>query len=195
MIKTAIYIIEILSVLQCIHCVFGEKQKINKIYIFTVLSLWITLEITNRYSAGLEGTFTMYCILAIYCILSFKRNARELIICTATYMILVTVVQLSFGVAISLMYNGDRLISTLIADICVLMFIAGILPYLEIPKIISGLFKRNGILLLAVGYIFLIICSLLFRVKTDNNLGVRAGFYLSIFPLIICVYFVSSLLC
>ena len=60
MIRELIYIVEIFSVLKCIHCVYGEKQKINAVYVMTVISLFVTVEIANRKSIELEGTFLMY---------------------------------------------------------------------------------------------------------------------------------------
>ena len=66
MIRELIYIVEILSVLKCIHCVYGEKIKINIGYVLTVVALFLTIAGTNKYDAALEGTFSMYCIFAIH---------------------------------------------------------------------------------------------------------------------------------
>lgn len=190
MIRLLIYIIEIISVLKCIHCVYGEKQKVNMGYLLTVILLMGTMIIANQYSIAIEGTFIMYSILAIYCILTFKRTAKTLIINTVLYMIVQTIIQLVFSGLVMVMYNGNVLIRTLIADCCVMIFCFSILPLLRINKI-SDLFLRKSIILyLSIGYIFAIIITFLLKLKNSGN--VRVGSYLTLLPFIICVYILAK---
>lgn len=190
MIRQIIYIVEILSVLKCIHCVYGEKQKLNFGFLLTVVSLFVTMVITNKYSAALEGTFSMYCILTTYCILVFRKSAKVIVINTVIYMIVSTIIQVAFLGAFTLLIKDYVLHRTLIADISTLLFCYCIMPLLNLNRIAEGALRRNILLYISIAYIFLIITPLLLKMKIDGNAHI--GICLSLIPFIICLYLVSK---
>jgi len=190
MIRELIYIVEILSILKCIHCIYGEKLK-NKIgYFATIVILWITVDFTNRYSVAFEGTLTMYGILIVYCIMVFGRSIKEIIINTALFMIIGTVIQMFFGMLVSTIYYGDVLVRTLIADVCVLAFNIFLLPRFRLDNLAKWLQKKNVVLYMSCGYVFLIIIQLLINIRIVEEVNI--GFYFSIIPLIVCIYLLAK---
>ena len=190
MIRELIYIVEILSVLKCIHCVYGEKIKINIGYVLTVVALFGTIAETNKYDAALEGTFSMYCILTIYCILMFRKPAKELIINTALYMIIITMLQLLMLVVFILLIQNDVLLRTLLADICVLEFCYILLPLIKIDRVAQWALKKNIIIYISTAYICLIVSRLLINMKVDG--GTSIGVYLVLLPFIVCLYLITK---
>ena len=190
MIRELIYIVEIFSVLKCIHCVYDEKQKINVGYVMTVIALFVTVEIANKHLIALEGTFLMYSILSVYCVLTFKRMAKVYVINTAFYMIISTVIQLiCCGLAILLQIE-DRFFRILAADVFTLLCCYFILPGFKVYKLANWAERKNWTLYISVGYVFLIVCDLIIKIKADG--GARVGTYLTLIPFIFCVYILSK---
>lgn len=190
MIKTAIYIIEILSILQCIHCIYGTRLKVNMGLLVTIVSLWLTMEITNKYSVVFEGTFTMHSILIIYCILVFGRHVKELIINTALFLIIGTITQLAFTMIVIVIFPEDILVRTLIADVCVLIFNMLILPLIHLDKLAKWSLNKNFVLYGSCGYVLIIIIQLLIKIRIVE--GINVGFYFTMIPLIICIYLLAK---
>jgi len=190
MIRELIYIIEILTVLKCIHCVYGEKQKIGVGYVLTVAALFVTMMLTNMYSAVGEGSFMMHCILAIYSILTFKRSAKEYVINTVLYMIVMTITQLVIGAVVTSFFEGDVLVRTLLADLSTFLVCFGLFPSFKFNKLAKWASSKNVILYASLGYIFLIICYLLITIRVNG--GIHIGVYLNLIPFILFVYILSK---
>ena len=190
MIRELIYIVEILSVLKCIHCVYGDIIKINTGYVLTVVALFLAIIITNWCSAPLEGTFLMYSILTIYCMLAFRKTAKVLVINTAIYLIVITLSQLVMLGIFTLVIKDNIILRTLVADLCVLLFCYMMLPLTNLQRLAQWAFKKNIILYISIVYILLIVLRLLASMKLEGD--TRIGTYLLLIPFIICLYLITK---
>lgn len=190
MIREMIYIVEILSVLKCAHCIYGEKIRINKSFFVTVILLFLIMDFANRYDIAIEGTILMYSVFGIYCIAVFDKSAKVHIINTAFYMIAIVMIQLFCGGIIALLFNGSMLMRTLISDALVLLFCYILLPMFKLHKIAEWALQKNIVLYLSLGYIFLIIMQLLIQLKVVGSF--RIGTYLTLVPFIIYMFFLCK---
>lgn len=66
-------VIEILSIIVCIHCIYGEKVKLDPLTVVSFLGILIWLEIVNYYDLNRACTCISYILFGIYCKKKFGK--------------------------------------------------------------------------------------------------------------------------
>lgn len=84
---------EIMAMIVCIYCIYGEKFRLDRKTIEAFLSILIILEIINNNHINGIFTFFGYVILFAYCMVEFKSSIVETAISIVLCMVIVTSMQ------------------------------------------------------------------------------------------------------
>ncbi len=117
MVSQIIYILEILAILFCIHCIYGVPIHIERKTVITFLIFYACMNLANKHQIAVEYTVVMYIALAVYCVKRFKRGFRENTINYVLFMIVLTLVEFICGVLVALVIREKVLVKTLISTI------------------------------------------------------------------------------
>lgn len=184
-----IYIIELLAIFQCIHCVYGRKVKINILNVSIFGVMMVVINLANANFGVIGYSILMYAVLAFYCVCAFRSNFKETIINMVLYIILISSIQFICCIP-SLYFIKDNLkLSMLIADMLFLIMSIYVLPRLEIHKLAKWALKKNIIFYISIGYIFLFISIMLLQIKALGSIDMENVFFLIplvIFSILIC---------
>lgn len=153
-----ILIVEIVSSLLCIHCIYNKRLKINLYTILAFMGILAVLEFINFYH--ISGIYSMigYMILCIYCIIEFKSSILEAIISVCIYIIILTILQfLCISIVNIFLYNRIELRNAL-GNILMLGIIYWKFPKIKINNLKISILNKNRIVIL-YQHIYLVLYS------------------------------------
>lgn len=185
MIENSIRILEICSMLVCIHLLYGKKpRKIIDIPIMIIadmltLNLIETFQINNLFAAIVNVE------ILVYCIYEFRGSLRELFSNTVLYIVIVSAMQV-FGAFIFSFINTSQVVKVLGCGTFVLVISVGLLPMLHLHKVSLYLQRRNITLYSALLVSIFFTYSLIVRVKKTGMAQLDWFLLLSIGVLWIC---------
>lgn len=169
-------LIEVLSILLCIHALYGTRFRLN---IKNIIVIALDLILIQLIAEGKlpQITSMMMCVLAVgYCIAEFKFNKRELIINTLLYIVIISVLQvLSYEVLIRFGIvrtgNSGTGLNSVCVNLLVLLIVWLVFPRLGIHKF--SLFMQQKIMLLRSILVmaFVFVMYMLLVMKFHNNLA------------------------
>lgn len=177
MITNICLLLEALSIVVCLHHLYGEKFRLD---IVTLSYLAVDMIITsaiNYYDLPKVYTMVMYPIIIIYCMMRFGCKIRALIINFILYMAVLSSIQLIvlllyyFIFKIQLFENLQLLIVNGIAFIIVLF----ILPKCKLNKVSSYLQDKERIYIVAIGISIIVVGYSLTQYKKINIVGLVQG--------------------
>lgn len=189
MLRQIISLVEIVAIIQCIHCVYGEKIKYNRSLIVTCLTIVAVSEIANAYSVPVLCSLIMYVVLAVYCVKTFRRSFRHHIVNNVLYMIVITVVQFICGISLLYIIRNNIFVRNLCANILSVIFCVFILPKFELQRISKWALKRNMIFYASLTYIFIFVCIMLLQVKVIGSFEIELFIFLAPFVLIVLLLY------
>lgn len=186
-------LLEAITVIICLHALYGKKVFID---LYTIL--FLTVDCIMMAAIEILGvnqnlSLLVYPIIIIYCILEFNSNIMEAIINTILFVVIISCVQLMVSIIFSCVryfetLNGD--IHAIIINLFVLVVIITIYNKVNL-HFLSLYFQRKEIfiictLILECGVVF----ALLFNYKSVQ--GMLPGRYiilalLLIFIIILCI--------
>lgn len=155
------FLTEILSILLCIHALYGKKFRLNIRNITAIGVDVILLQLISEQKIISEMSMVGCIIVFGYCIAEFGVNIRELVVNNILYIVIVSVLQVGAWkiletvhlVQISKSAGG---INNIMINMLVILFIVLIFPHLGLHKI--SMFMQQKIPLLRI----LLIVALLF---------------------------------
>ena len=153
MVYQIIYIVESLFVVNCFHCVYGEKIRVNWKFWMLLLSLLLLMNIANRPSLGVECTVLIYIVLEVYCIYTFRRKMKANIINFVLTIIMVAVIELVCGLLLAFILRDNVLQKTLCAGVLALAISTIVLQRMELHRISMWALRKNLIFYLALAYV------------------------------------------
>lgn len=190
MIYQMIYIIEIISIVKCIHCVYGERILFNGKFLLVALIFYISMNVANYYPIQIECSFFMYVSLGVYCVYTFKRNFKMHIINYTLFLIILTIVEFLSSMAVNVVIKDNTLLRTACSAFLTMVFCLVFLARLELHKLSVWAIRKNVIFYAAMLYIYIFVGTMIARFK------VFGGFYTDAFimgaPLAIFVLVLSS---
>lgn len=185
-----ILIVEIVSSLLCIHCIYNKRLKINLYTILAFMGILAVLEFINFYH--ISGIYSMigYMILCIYCIIEFKSSILEAIISVCIYIIILTILQfLCISIVNIFLYNRIELRNAL-GNILMLGIIYWKFPKIKINNLKISILNKNRIVILISTYIFSIVFILWLHKKLYNEIQIQ--YYVFSIPVIIILVIMTT---
>ena len=160
MIGNICLLLEIVTVVFCLHNLYGEKVKLDIITVSFLAIYMILMSAINYYKLPWIYCILIYPIIAIYCGIKFGFRLKEIIINNILYMIIIGGMQLiciiCYGWIFSLVsfnmlaYENEEL---LIINFSVLLVTLIVLSKIQLNKLSIYLQDKERIL-----FIFLIFC-------------------------------------
>lgn len=190
MIGRVCLLLEALSIVICLHHLYGEKFKLDiKTVGFLAIDM-IMMTAIDYYGLPSTLSIIIYLIIALYCGLEFGFEWKKIIINNILYMVIVSSIQLAITF---IYYNVFKIryvdgVYLLIANTIILIIMIFLLPKCNIKKWFGYLKNRNYTLILA-----LLICILvvMFFLISYKNLR-RFALYQSM-VLFMCLIFIGVL--
>lgn len=152
MITNICLLLEELSVLLCIHYLYGEKFKLD-IKTTSYLAVYmIIMSAINYYDLPRICTVVTYPLIYLYCGFKFGWKWKTIVINFVLYIVIVGGVQLIVATCFGRIFNVKRLIDEelLIVNSVVFVIVLLILPHFKVNKLSSHLQDQEKILVISL---------------------------------------------
>lgn len=190
MITNICLLLEELSVLLCIHYLYGEKFKFD-IKTTSYLAIYmIIMTIINYYDLHSVLSLITYLVIAIFCGLKFGFKWWIIITNTVLDIVIIGVIQLFVVVCFGHMLKVQLLVDKelMIVNSTVFLIVLFILPKFKIQRLSQYLQDKERILIIS-----LIVCILLTLFSVVNYKMIRFGDINQYIPLFVGVTFIFIL--
>ncbi len=179
MIERSYVLLEALSVLICLHHLYGQKFKLD-IATTALLSVdMIIMTAINYYGLPRAYALIIYPIIMLYCGVKFGFNWREIIINNILYMIIVGGIQLLIIILygrIFKLFSFDlltfRYMELLLMNVGILLVVIFVLPQFNINKLSVYLQNKERILFVSLGFCVFLIMSNFINYKIFNGMKI-----------------------
>ena len=167
MVTNICLLLEALSIIYCLHCLYGEKFKLDIATTSFLAIDMIIMTIINYYELSKVYTMIIYPMIVDYCGIRFGFKIKEMITNVIVCIIInggiqmLVMVPLHYILGVSLVSN----IQLLIVNCVALSIVVLLLPKIKIERLAFYLQKREKILIISLGGCFLIITFLLLNYK------------------------------
>ncbi len=167
MVTNICLLLEALSIVYCLHCLYGEKFKLDIATTSFLAIDMIIMTIINYYALSKVYTMIIYPIIVIYCGVRFGFKLKEMITNVIICIIInggiqmLVMIPLYYIFKVNLFSNIQLLIVNCIAFLIVVL----LLPKFRVERLAIYLQKREKILIISLGGCFLIITFLLLNYK------------------------------
>ncbi len=170
MLLRIVFVLEILSAISCIHCVYGKKIKINIQSISLFLCLLVIMEIVNFYQ--LKGLFFLcfYIPILIYCKRVFGKTKIQTLINFIIFAVVLTSIEFMSIMMINMFFPDDLTIRNVIQNAAVLSFCILVLPKCHVDKIQTGVNRRNKTTVMLIIAVTIVIFALILQGKTTDRI-------------------------
>ena len=167
--------LEIVSILLCIHILYGKKFRLNIKNITVIAVDIILLQLIAEGWLAAEMSMLAYLIVLCYCIIEFGINKRELIVNNILYIVILSVLQMGLWKILDVFHivrisESGGAINNLMINTLVILIVLFVFPHIGLYKF-SVFMQQKVILLrmlLAIAFIFII--YLLIIIKATNIL-------------------------
>lgn len=178
-------VIEIISIVICIHRVYGKKLQWDILTIGLAVSLLIVLDAINTLQIGKIASSITYVLIYLYCKLKFKDTFIRTGISVVFSLIMISVLQFICLFLSNILLRTHETGRVLLADMGVLIFCQFILPKMKIDSLLKTLHyssKRVFGVLAVVGFI---VAVLLLQDRVFK--GVQVKLFIFAIPMILIV--------
>lgn len=170
MIERIGFLIEILSVLLCIHALYGKKFRIDIKNIITIAGDLILMQFISEGQLPAVASILIYFFVFCYCIVEFGINKCELVVNTVLYMVVICVLQIVSWEILKFLNivrisNAGTGINNLCINSLVLVVILVVFPHIGLHKF-SVFMQQKVILLRAIlvmGVVFVLYMLLVMK--------------------------------
>ncbi len=179
MITNICLLLEVLSILVCLHCLYGERFKLN-ITTTSFLSIYmIIMAAINYYHWPSVLSMLIHPFIALYCGIRFGFKWRAIIINSVLYLIIIGGIQLlvaiCYEIIFSVSYFNNLDFSNnelLIINSSVLFIILTIIPRVRINRLSVYLQDKERFLLVFLLFCIILIVSSVINYKLLNGLDI-----------------------
>ncbi|GFI16809.1 sensor histidine kinase DcuS [Lachnospiraceae bacterium] len=190
MITNICLLLEILSVLLCVHCLYGERVKLDIITTSFLTVYMIIMTAINYY--GLPKVFTMlvYPVVATYCGIRFGLRIKALIINNILYMVIISGTQLTVLVVYGQAFGKIEIFSNMelfIVNCITFLVIFIIIPKLKLNKLSIYLQDKERIYVVSLAISIVITIYCLASYKRINKIELHQDILLFVCLLFICI--------
>lgn len=166
-IKNVCLLLEALSIVFCLHYLYGEKFRLD-IATISFLSIGMIILTAINY-LGLSKVYTMilYPIIIVYCGIRFGFQIKKMAMNIALCIMLMGLLQISIGLVLSYFLNTTNVgnLSVLITNCITVIISIFLLPLCNIKNILLQIRDKGKILMITVGICIIIVLSILIDYK------------------------------
>lgn len=139
MIERSALLMEILSVLLCIHILYGKKFSLNIKNIIVIAIDVILLQLISEEQIMPEMNILIYFIIFGYCVVQFGFSKRELIVNNILYIVILGLVQVGMWIILEFFHiihlsNSESGINNLLVNTIILLIVLFIFPHIGLHK-------------------------------------------------------------
>lgn len=186
-------IMELLTMVICLHCIYGQKVKWDIKTVGLVASSLLMLELANfdlLSSVGGLITIATYIITFWYCKSRFHSSVKEIIISMVIVFFIIASMQFLCYLLINAFLPGDKMLKSVLVTIVVLAFTIGILPKVGLHRLRKSMCKKSKFTFLLFGFMGLILLSMMVPIKLGEAILIPA--FVLVVPAIIMLLFVIT---
>lgn len=148
MLLKLIFLLDILSMLMCIHALYGETIKWNIATMLAVILLLTIFVAVNSLQLSRVHTILAYIVIWGYCVIHFKSSYLKAVAAIIWYAVIVASLEFSCVVIMSLINWPREEMRTLSANLLVFAVSAAIFPRLKLNKLLTMRLTKNRVLYL-----------------------------------------------
>lgn len=176
MIERVQLLLEVLSIVICLHYLYGEKFKLDIMTTILFSIDMIIMTAINYFQLSRIYTLIFYPIIIIYCGIRFGFKWREIIINNILYLIIIGGIQLLIGIIYVKIFNlfsidllTFRNSELAIMNGWILLIVLFVLPKLKIHKLSVYLQNKERILIISLGFCMLLIIASIVNYKISEK--------------------------
>ncbi len=182
-------VLEALSIVICLHHLYGQKLKIDILTLIFLSVNMIIMTIINYYELPKIYTMVIYPIIVIYCGMKFGFKIRPIVINNILYLVIIggtqIIVSMCYGRLFNILFftDLDLLIINCIAFFSVIIFLSAI----DIRRLSVYLQDKERILFISLTFCVILTISCVINSKVIN--GAELYQYMPLFVTIamICI--------
>lgn len=188
-IKNVCLLLEALSVVFCLHYLYGEKFKLD-ISTISFLSVNMIIMTTMNCLSLSIGSIIIYPIIAVYCGVKFGFRWKEILANIVLCVILIGGLQMAMALIFSRLWNTDLFadMKLLLMNCITTVIIIFLLPKCSIKKLTAYIRGKGEILLVTVCTCVVMVLFLLINYKNDEIVEIEP-----LILLFICIVFIFIL--
>lgn len=194
MIERSYVLLEALSVLICLHHLYGQKFKLDILTMATLSIDMIIMTTINYYELSRVYSLLIYPIIMFYCGIRFGFKWREIIINNILYLMIVGGIQLLIGIMYVWIFDLLSFDLLTFKNIELLMMNGGnltvvliVLPKLKIHRLSVYLQDKERILFISLGFCILLIITSIINYKIADGLKIYQFSILFVELLLFCI--------
>lgn len=194
MIERSYVLLEALSVLICLHHLYGQKFKLDILTMATLSIDMIIMTTINYYELSRVYSLLIYPIIMFYCGIRFGFKWREIIINNILYLMIVGGIQLLIGIMYVWIFDWLSFDLLTFKNIELLMMNGGnltvvliVLPKLKIHRLSVYLQDKERILFISLGFCILLIITSIINYKIADGLKIYQFSILFVGLLLFCI--------
>lgn len=166
-IKNVCLLLEALSIVICLHYLYGEKFRLDIVTISYLSIHMIILTAINYF--GLPNTYTMimHLIFIVYCGIRFGFHIKKMAMNVVLCIILIGLIQLCVGLGITHCLNTTKLsgLSVFVTNCITAIISIFLLPLCNIEHISLYIKDKGKILMITIGICIIIVLRILIDYK------------------------------
>lgn len=174
MVVSLYLLFEILSIVLCLHYLYGESFRLDKITVsFLIIELtWMHLV----YYLPIDNSFSMfiYPIIAIYCGIRFKSRIKEIVINEVLFLLIISLLQVTIIWTLNIFFNihiiGEK--ESLLINIIMFLFILIVLRKCKLSRLSLALQSNDKLIMLVLSVLVVGIAVFLINYRNDKGLGI-----------------------
>ncbi len=194
MIERIHLLLEVLSIVICLHQLYGKKFKLDIATTIFLSMDMIIMTTINYYGLSRVCSLVIYPIIVIYCGIQFGFKWREIIINNILYMIIIGGLQLLIIIIYGWLINFLSIdlfifknIEILFMNGIILIFSLIILPKFKISRLSRYLQDKERILFFSLAFCILIIISSFINYKMYDKAKIYQSFILFVGITLFCI--------
>ena len=142
------FLFEALSIVLCLHYLYGEKPRLDAITITYIIIDVILMDVINLGQLGQIWTLLMYPIIILYCGLKFGFDIKAIFINNILYLIIIGIFQTTIMLVFSVLFMNHKMgaMDNCIINAVMLGLIIGGLRKCKLEKL-SAILQSNEVLM------------------------------------------------
>lgn len=152
MIERICLVLEALSIVICLHHLYGKKFKLDIATVILLAVDMIMMQAIDYY--GLPSTLSLliYPIIVVYCVVEFGFDIKKLIVYNVLYLITISALQLSVMLFLNYICKMQLLSNTsiLICNCIILLIIVYVFPKLRVNYMVKVLRDKEYIMIMSL---------------------------------------------
>mgnify|MGYP001625215169 CR=1 FL=1 len=186
-----VLVTEILSVVVCIHRIFGEKVKFEIKTILLFLGLLTVLEIANTQPVPKIFSLLVYLLIILYCVFRFRRGLLDAIINNVLYLVVMTILQFLCLIPVAVIFPYNEYVRALLVNIAVLLICVFVISRLSFHLFSRWLRKKEKSLYISLGTLCMVAVFILVQAKAFQGLMGYSLFLLIPIILLVIVFIIQ----